>query len=213
MWQLVLFWLLLAMIVQVVLKKVPMITFGWRIALWFAFALFILFAFMAIGKIGLFGFELISTYPDTCSANQELDGLVCYEKCRDGFHGVGPVCWANSKNVGTGKVAGLGKCPAGWNDWGLVCQQPIRCASGLAFFREGCSGGNVRAKELVCPGPTNKGATDKVSGLCYDPCPKHLPARIPGMPYLCYKGDSLSYGRGAGDVPSLMRLLGRYPIL
>jgi hypothetical protein len=30
-----------------------------------------------------------------CSEDQELDGALCYPKCKDGFHGVGPVCWAD----------------------------------------------------------------------------------------------------------------------
>jgi hypothetical protein len=34
--------------------------------------------------------------------------------------------------------------------------------------------------------------------------------RIPGMPYLCYKGGPLSYGRGVGDVPSLLRVARTY---
>jgi hypothetical protein len=212
MW-LVLFWLVMAIIVRIVLRTVPMIPFNWRILLWFLFVLFIFFAFAAIGRIGIGGFELVSTYPNTCKPTQERDGLICYEKCRPGYHGVGPVCWANSVNIGAGKLAGLGKCPVGWSDDGLICREPIRCASGLAFFTKGCSGGKLRAKELVCPGPMSQDAKEKVAGLCYNPCPKHLPARIAGMPYLCYAGGSLSYGRGAGSVPSLMRLFGRYPIL
>lgn len=213
MWILVAFWLLLAAIVRVVLKTVPYLTFGWRIMLWVAFVCFILFAFMAIGELSLFGVELVSTFPNTCKPSDDPNDGLCYDKCREGYHGVGPVCWADSVNVGTGKIASLGSCPSGWEDWGLLCHEPIRCASGLAFFTEGCSGGNLTAKPLECPGPTDKGATDQVSGLCYDPCPKHLPARIPGMPYLCYKGDSLSYGRGVGRMPSLLRFFGRFPVL
>lgn len=213
MWELVLFWLVLALITRVVLKTVPFITFGWRILLWIAFALFLLFAFMSLGSLGIGGFEIVSTTPDTCHPNEDADAGLCYDKCKPGYHGVGPVCWADSENVGVGKVAGLGPCPGGWEDWGLICHEPIRCASGLDFFTKGCSGGNLVAKDLVCPGPTSKSAKDKVTGLCYDPCPKHLPERIPGMPYLCYAGGDLSYGRGVGRVPSLIRLFGRYPIL
>jgi hypothetical protein len=36
--------------------------------------------------------------------------------------------------------------------------------------------------------------------------PKHLPL----MPYLCYAGGDLSYGRGVGQVPSMVRVLGKY---
>ena len=28
-----------------------------------------------------------------CADDKEKDGLLCYPKCKPGFHGVGPVCW------------------------------------------------------------------------------------------------------------------------
>ena len=28
-----------------------------------------------------------------CAHDKEKDGLLCYPKCKQGFHGVGPVCW------------------------------------------------------------------------------------------------------------------------
>ncbi len=31
----------------------------------------------------------------TCGAGEEKDGLLCYPKCQDGFHGVGPMCMPN----------------------------------------------------------------------------------------------------------------------
>jgi hypothetical protein len=219
MW-LVLFWLAAAIAVRIVLRKVPTIPFNWRIVLWICFVLFLLFAFMAIGPIGFGKFEIISTFPNTCPTNEELDGAVCYPKCRDGYHGVGPVCWANSKNVGVGKVANLSPCGSGTIDIGLLCQ-PTKC-SVSDFFKGRCF---PRPKRLVCAPNRSDGNTEMVAGLCYKPCNKRdkdgklpepndgLNSRIAGMPYLCYAGGSLSYGRGAGSVPSLFRLFGRYPIL
>ena len=29
----------------------------------------------------------------SCPADKEKDGLLCYPLCRDGYNGVGPVCW------------------------------------------------------------------------------------------------------------------------
>jgi hypothetical protein len=52
--------------------------------------------------------------------------------------------------------------------------------------------------------------TKKVDGMCYKECPPEYPERIPGMPYLCYKGGPLSYDRGVGDIPRLFRLFGKY---
>ena len=28
-----------------------------------------------------------------CAPDEDQDGALCYPKCRDGYHGVGPVCW------------------------------------------------------------------------------------------------------------------------
>ncbi len=144
--------------------------------------------------------------PQTAKHKTELDAGLCYEPCDSGYHGVGPVCWADTVQIGAGKVARLNNCAEsgynGWNDWGLVCHQPIRCATGLAFFREGCSGGNVRAKKLSCD--PNSEHPDFISGLCYKKCPKYLPNHVPGMPYLCFDGKrGLSYGRGVGEVPPI----------
>ncbi len=33
--------------------------------------------------------------PLKCRTGLERNGGLCYPKCRDGYHGVGPVCWAN----------------------------------------------------------------------------------------------------------------------
>jgi hypothetical protein len=156
---------------------------------------------------GAKGTRLFSTTPDTCPTDKSdyADGL-CYEPCEDGYSGNGPVCWASTVRNGAGTISILRNCTesgyAGWNDWGLVCHQPIKCATGLAFFKEGCSGGNVRAKQLACDAGSEY--PDFVVGMCYKKCPKEKPTRVGGMPYLCYKGNrGLSYGRGVGTVPPL----------
>lgn len=152
------------------------------------------------------GRRLFGITPDTCPANKpELDAGLCYEPCEHGYHGVGPVCWANTVNVGIGKVMELRSCAdsgyAGWTDTGLLCNEPIQCGSGWEFFTKGCWGGNVRPKKLTCDG---YGDREEVDGLCYKRCPKEMPRHVPGMPYLCFKGTrGLSYGRGVGDVPPL----------
>ena len=30
---------------------------------------------------------------DTCAPDLEKNGALCYPKCKDGYYGVGPVCW------------------------------------------------------------------------------------------------------------------------
>ena len=208
------------------------------------------------------GVEIFSTYPNTCPPDKtDLDAGLCYKKCKPGFHGVGPVCWADSVNVGVGKPIGLNPCPPGWSNDGLICREPI--TNDCSWEWLGICWGKLHGGRLLgrlnpyCPKPFQKSGNgydtgdgdcvwpmdvtgfpqslreyasrmrgrrypktlgvcagdgalsaehvDYVDGLCYKPCPADLPARIPGMPYLCYKGEGLSYGRGVGSVPGLVR--------
>jgi hypothetical protein len=196
------------------------------------------------------GYEIFSTWPNTCPPHKsDLDAGLCYEKCRPGYHGVGPVCWADSVNVGVGKPVGLNPCPEGWNNDGLICREPIYndCSwKWLGVCWGKLRGGRLRGRlNPYCPKPKRKAGDgydtsdgdcvkdpknpksppypktlgvcvgegalsqdhpDYVAGLCYKECPPNLPERIPGMPYLCYKGGPLSYGRGVGIVPSVLRI-------
>jgi hypothetical protein len=178
------------------------------------------------------GQELVSTWPSNtcCPETPELVGGLCYVPCRDGYTGdAGPTCRAISVSVGVGRPVGLEPCPAGWNNDGLTCREPLRCGKGWKFFTEGCSGGKIRGRLNsggICDWPSDRGnlpswlvdkrdpknyvAThpERVDGLCYRRCPSDYPLRIPGMPYLCYKGGPLVYGRGAGKIPKLARVFG-----
>jgi hypothetical protein len=199
------------------------------------------------------GTEIFSMYPNTCPGHKpEYDAGLCYERCRPGYKGVGPVCWAESKNVGVGKPVGLNPCPEGWVNDGLTCREPIRCHSIRDCFTKGkcgCWGGNIVGRlNPFCPknrrlepwtsgydyntpdekclkdpkdkksprfdktrgvcegeGATTADHPDYKDGLCYKKCPPDKPNRIPGMPYLCYIGGPLSYGRGVGRVPGAVR--------
>jgi hypothetical protein len=166
------------------------------------------------------GQEIITFTPDTCDPSQDLDTGLCYIKCKHGYHGVGPVCWADSKNIGVGTPVGLEPCPDGWHNDGLICREPIGCHSiGDCFLHGkcGCWGGRLQGRLNhggICPGPGGgDDHTERIDGLCYKKCPKELPNHIPGMPYLCYIGGDLSYGRGVGSAPYLTRLFGKYPFL
>jgi hypothetical protein len=196
------------------------------------------------------GYEIFSTYPNTCPPDKnDLDAGLCYPRCKSGFHGVGPVCWADTVSVGVGIPVGLNPCPPGWNNDGLICREPIwnDCswkALGVCWGK--LRGGRLRGRlNPYCPEKRRRGGDgfdtaddqcvqnpkfpnsprfektmgvcegagalsddhpDYIAGLCYKSCPKNLPKHLPGMPYLCYKGDGLSYGRGVGKVPSILRL-------
>ena len=174
------------------------------------------------------GYEIYSATPHTCRPDKpSLEAGLCYQACREGYHGVLDRCWVDSVNVGTGTPVGLEPCPDGWDNDGLTCRNPIRCdpiqchSVSDCFTRGkcGCTGGGCRGGQIkgrldnggVCPGPGGgNDHTDKKDGLCYVKCPAKLPNRIPGMPYMCYKGGELSYSRGVGDIPSIIRIGKKY---
>jgi hypothetical protein len=165
----------------------------------------------------------------TCPSDKsQYDAGLCYERCEEGYHGVGPVCWANTENRGIGKPVGLEPCPAGWSNDGLICREPLRWNSckWRGLFNEcwgGAEGGRLRGRLNnggICDWPADRGnlpnwlvdksdpkdykAThpDRVDGLCYKRCPAEKPNAVPGMPYLCYKNiRGFAYGRGVGSVP------------
>ena len=187
------------------------------------------------------GTRLFAITPDTCPTDRsDLQDGLCYEACAPGYNGVGPVCWAETKNVGVGTLAKVTPCSdmpetKDWREDPLLCWKDLKCEtycddnwdwSDGGFCHTKCTGPEVRARTLTCPGnqdaffsfftsvlsgslekPNLEEYTDIVAGLCYKPCPKEKPNRVDGMPYLCYKArdenTGVSYGRGAGTVPPI----------
>jgi len=145
------------------------------------------------------GTRLFSTTPDTCPLNKPvLDAGLCYEECDQGYHGIGPVCWADSESVGIGTIPGLETYWVKSYSWGATgCRSG---ASDKAFWGyHDCYEWNLPRLRQIC-----YDEKENIDGLCYTKCPKNLPDRIPGMPYLCAKlSRGLSYGRGVGEVPPL----------
>ena len=47
---------------------------------------------------------------NSCGANEERGGALCYPVCKAGFKGIGPVCW--------------GQCPSGYKNDGATCRKP-----------------------------------------------------------------------------------------
>lgn len=56
----------------------------------------------------------VGTVPTACTGGKQYQDGLCYQPCRAGFHGVGPVCW--------------GQCPAGFSDQGALCSRPAVAA-------------------------------------------------------------------------------------
>jgi hypothetical protein len=167
------------------------------------------------------GTRAFGVTPDTCPANKpELEDGLCYESCDEGYHGVGPLCWADSQNIGIGKIPDKRNCGyyqenESWKrcrDDGTSLWEDFSCRtycdgnwswSDGGFCHTSCNGCGCIRKNLFDRQYCQDGG-DVVAALCYNKCPKELPNRIPGMPYLCFKGTrGLSYGRGVGDVPPL----------
>ena len=114
----------------------------------------------------------ISTY---CHGDDELQGLLCYTPCDNGYHGVGPVCWLNpptpplSYGRGAGTPARLScnsnkefdsglcyvPCSAGFRGVGPVCwgEAPrgyIAC--GLGFAKDTTTCGMVIGNQVMAVG-------------------------------------------------------------
>jgi hypothetical protein len=154
-----------------------------------------------------------------CGPNQDKDAALCYDKCPDGYHGIGPVCWQDTIGVGVGTAVELEDCPAGFRNDGLTCQKDLHCSGGncntwwdgccsRGLFNEcyGCA--RTHCEPVRCEGPETKGRLDhggncpadreKVDGLCYQRCPAGW-EHVPGAPYNCRRaGAALSIPRGVG---------------
>jgi hypothetical protein len=55
-----------------------------------------------------------------CRAEEEKSGLLCYPPCKDGYTGVGPVCWQN--------------CPSNFRNDGSFCAKPKAYGRGYGSF-------------------------------------------------------------------------------
>ena len=65
----------------------------------------------------------VGTIPNGCGSKQYDAGL-CYDTCRSGYNGVGPVCW--------------GQPPAGWVQCGMgSASSAVNCASAV-FDQASC---------------------------------------------------------------------------
>lgn len=166
------------------------------------------------------GSEIVTWTPNSCPVGKELDAGLCYDKCRHGFHGVGPVCWADSTNRGVGVPVQLEPCnnndrklhnlpslpsDVGWFSDPLTCREPItgggcntHCDGNWnwndgGFCHTHCDpivGGRIVGR-LDHGGICPDDHPDKNTGLCYSQCPKDKPNAIPGSPYLCFAGKTL----------------------
>jgi hypothetical protein len=64
--------------------------------------------------------------PMTCKEGQAYDAGLCYKPCKDGYHGVGPVCWQD--------------CPS---------TQPVNCGAGCANRSSQCAEKTI--SQIIAP--------------------------------------------------------------
>eukprot|EP00943_MAST-04B_sp_MAST-4B-sp1_P008058 g8058.t1 len=79
-------------------------------------------------------------YPLTCAAGQQEDAGLCYPYCKDGYSGVGPVCWINCENPDPSDGGAI--CCSN----STMCSKKIRDLAGglpLAIAAAILSGGNA----------------------------------------------------------------------
>lgn len=60
-----------------------------------------------------------------CAEGLEKDGALCYPPCREGYHGIGPVCWPDESGKAYGRGAGkVLVCKPDEDESGALCYPP-----------------------------------------------------------------------------------------
>jgi hypothetical protein len=107
----------------------------------------------------------VGSVPGQCSAGQDKDAGLCYPKCRDGFKGVGPVCWQSCpsgyRNDG---ALWYPKCKAGFVAAGCCICSPA-CPSGMTDIGVSCQKDSYGRGVGKIPGCGSGLELD--AGLCY----------------------------------------------
>lgn len=117
-----------------------------------------------------------------CAEGEELNGMLCYPKCRSGFTGVGPVCWQN--------------CPSGFRNDGVFCAKPKPYGRGAGHItRKKCEKKHDGCKKYgLLWYPECKENYHNV-GCCI--CSPNCPNNMVDIGVSCTKQ---TYGRGVGRV-------------
>ena len=133
---------------------------GVGILLLVLFILLICFS-SSLGDLSVFGYNLFGV--NKCPSDKpDMNSGLCYTNCDAGYHGRGPVCWADTVSRGIGTPVGLAPCRDGYRTEGLICSSVgwdscryntiIGCIGGFTgdIYGRLDSGG-------VCPGPSDFG--------------------------------------------------------
>jgi hypothetical protein len=119
----------------------------------------------------------LHTCPDHAS---EQDGLLCYPPCRNGYNGVGPICWEKCENLTSFGFICLSialserhECP--WYDkCGFVQRSCVSCAEN--YTKLGCFCGRFSLRSSYGRGAglplTCSKLYEQDGALCYEKCDK-----------------------------------------
>jgi len=92
-----------------------------------------------------------------CSSDQESSLGFCYNKCKAGYTGIGPVCWST--------------CPAGYKKCGALCLEKTACTSYLlGLLKPVIAVFEAITEEDVNAGKVVKGTADLGSSLVFKIC-------------------------------------------
>jgi len=131
--------------------------------------------------------------PYGCSKGLDMDAGLCYPKCKENYHGIGPVCWENNKS-GWHDIGALIRehCRPGWHEVLGVCWEDNKpgWVDVGALIRQECGG--------CCP--------KDVAGWCWNKennpyGSNYIPPTIPRPSYIPPTVPRPSYGRGVGMIP------------
>src|SRR5262249_4742636 len=122
----------------------------------------------------------------------------CYPKCRDGFKGVGPVCWRS--------------CPDKFRDDGAFCAKPEAYGRGAGYpWKFGDPAFNLDNARARCEAENGGPGTCEQDGAIWSPkckagfvkvgCCVCSPACPSGMTDIGVSCAKESYGRGVGKIP------------
>jgi C1A family cysteine protease len=94
-----------------------------------------------------------------CPNGGDYDAGLCYQRCKPGYHGLGPMCWEN--------------CPAGMVDDGATCRAPISSTVKKSYGRGvgtpmGCGPDEEQSGALCYP--RCKAGYHGVGPVCWEDC-------------------------------------------
>jgi hypothetical protein len=164
----ILFWLLIITIAATYVDATKEIPGAWNpwVIFWLVLLNGIILLLIAwwFGPINLpFLGEVFTSAPNTCVGEYgSSEGGLCYKNCREGYHGFGVRCYADTVGIGAGTVVGLEPCRDGYRTEGLLCSSVRWGDCAWKFFGKCVPGltGDVYGRldgGGVCPGPQDFG--------------------------------------------------------